>query len=379
MRGRRSRRRWLWRRAQSPVRGPEALVFLVLAVALTLADALAAQEPRVGTTLDKTLLGVGDRLELAVRVEHASGETVLWPDSLSLAPFELLGVELLPPEDVEGGVVSGARFTLTVFELGDLELPGFELGVEDSDGSSVPLFTDPYGVTVESVGLDEGGDIRAIRGPLGMPISVIHLLPWLLLLLAAACVAYWLWRRRRRDEGEDVPRRSAILPRLPHEEAYEALDRLEASNLLERGEIKEYHIVVSEIIRTYVEGRFDVYALEMTTGEVIEGLGDRGLEGGTLGAFHDFLGACDLVKFAKLRPTPAGCRQVLARARELVDRTRPVFEDFATEPSESEGGAGEGGREESGFGDGDGPPPAGPAKPGGSGEAALEPAGAEGG
>ena len=189
--------------------------------------------------------------------------------------------------------------------------------------------TDAYGVSVQSVGLDEGGDIRAIRGPLGIPIGVIYVLPWLLLLLAIGLAAFWLWRRWR-GGADDGPRRSVIIPRLPHEEAYEALDRLEASSLLEQMEIKQYHISVSEIIRSYVEGRFDIFALELTTCEVMEGLHESGLDDDELAAFDTFLSRCDLVKFAKLRPTPHACRQVLATARELVDRTRPRVADFAS-------------------------------------------------
>ena len=87
---------------------------------------------------------------------------------------------------------------------------------------------------------------------------------------------------------------------------------------------------MSEIIRTYVEGRFDVFALEMTTGEVMDGLGETGLADDTLIAFAEFLNRCDLVKFAKLRPAPDGCRGILVAARDLVDRTRPRVEDFTT-------------------------------------------------
>lgn len=366
MRGRGLCRRW-------PGGGLGALAGLPLGAVLMLAGTLSAQEPRVRTALDRTRVRVGDRLELTVAVEHQAGETVLWPDSLSLAPFEILGAEVLPPEGVEEGVVATARFTLTVFELGDLELPGFELGIERPDGSSVPLFTDPYGVTVESVGLDEGGDIRAIRGPLGMPIGVIYVLGWLLPLLAVALVAYWLWRRRRGGEAEEEPRLSVRLPRLPHEEAYEALARLEASNLLGRGEIKEYHIVVSEIIRTYVEDRFEVGALEMTTREVIEALGARGLEREALEELRDFLEGSDLVKFAKLRPPPERCRRRLAQARRLVDLTRPRVEDFAAAQGEGAGGpggaAGEGAGTEGSLSRA--------AEPGGSGDRILEPVGAE--
>ena len=306
--------------------GPALAVLIAAAVCSAAAPGSAtAQQARVQTILDTTLVTVGDRLELTVRVEHAPGQTVAWPDSLSLEPFEILGAELVPPTEVDGRVVSAARFTLTTFELGDLEIPSFDVSVAGPDGSATVVSTDAFGVTVRSVGLDEGGDIRDIRGPLGIPIGLFDVLPWLLLLLALGLVVFWLWRRWRRG-AEVAPRRSVAIPRLPHEEAYDALARLEASTLLERGEIKQYHIEVSEIIRTYVEGRFDIFALEMTTGEVVEGLRETGVDSETFTAFDDFLSRCDLVKFAKVRPTPDACRQMVATARELVDRTRPVVE-----------------------------------------------------
>ncbi len=303
--------------------GRRLLLWTVVATVLAAAapDAVLAQAARVRTGLDTTLVSVGDRLQLTVSVEHDPGGSVVWPDSLSLDPFEILGAELLAPTEVEGRIVTGVLLTLTIFELGDLEVPSFEFSVVGADGSSTAVATDPYGVTVQSVGLDEGGDIRAIRGPLGIPISVIYVLTWLLLLVALGTFAFWLWRRRGRGD-DSQSRRSVIIPRLPHEEAYEALDRLEASDLLQRAEIKEYHISVSEIIRTYVEARFDVFALEMTTGEVMEGLRGIGLEDDVQAALYEFLSRCDMVKFAKHRPSPDECRGALTAARELVDRTR---------------------------------------------------------
>jgi hypothetical protein len=176
-------------------------------------------------------------------------------------------------------------------------------------------------ITVQSVGLDEGGDIRAIRGPLGIPLGVIYVLPWILLLALLVGLGYWVWVKRR--PVEPGPRRLVVIPRFPHEDAYEALDRLKASDLVGRGEIKEYHILASEIIRTYIEGRFGVGALEMTTGEVVGGLRGAGVPEDAVQTFGRFANRCDLVKFAKLWPAPDACWDSLEAARAFVDQTRP--------------------------------------------------------
>ena len=301
---------------------------------------LRAQTPRIFTELDTALVSVGDRMALTVRVEHDPAVSVVWPDSLDLGSVEVIDAELAPPASEGGRSTTSARFTLAAFELGDLEIPSFDIQVQMPDGSSSTLSTDRYLITVQSVGLDEGGDIRAIRGPLGLPLSVIYVLPWILLLALLGVLGYWLWVKRRRSEAS--PRRSVVIPRFPHREAYEALDRLEASDLLERGEIKEYHILASEIIRTYVEGRFGVYALEMTTGEVVERLRSSDLTEDAVEAFGAFAGRCDLVKFAKLRPTPVASREILGAARAFVDQTKP-HEDHLNGGPGSRGGAPAGG------------------------------------
>ncbi len=314
-------------------------IVIVLLMALAPAP-LRAQSPRVRTELDTALVSVGGRMEFTVRVEHDPAAIVVWPDSLDLGAVEVLEAEFFPPDNEGERSITGARFTLAAFELGDLEIPSFDIRVEASDGSSTTVSTNLYLITVESVGLDEGGDIRAIRGPLGIPLSVIYILPWILLLALVGGLGYWLWVKRR--PVETSPRRSVVIPRFPHEEAYEALDRLEASGLVERGEIKEYHILASEIIRTYVEHRYGVYALEMTTGEVVEGLRGRGVPQDAVQAFERFAGRCDLVKFAKLRPAPEACRDSLEAARAFVDQTQPRADHFDGGPG-SRGGADVGG------------------------------------
>jgi hypothetical protein len=105
--------------------------------------------------------------------------------------------------------------------------------------------------------------------------------------------------------------------------ALQALAALEASPLLERGQVKEYHIAASDILRTYVEERFRVEALEMTTREVLEGLSEVGADAAFRVGLRTFLEACDLVKFAKARPGEARSREALALARRIILESVP--------------------------------------------------------
>ena len=283
-----------------------------------------AQEPRIAMEVDAESIHVGDPVAVRFAVDHPGEWTVEWPDSFAVAPFEVLSAEISPPvalaDGVDGDLRSTATLVVTSFELGELELPAIAVPVTAPGGAERTLVTDPFRIGVETVGLDESGDLRDIRGPLSIPRSwwgaLFLVLPAVAL---AGAVAYYL--RRRRAAPASAPPVPRAPPRPFHELALEALRALEKSSLLERGRVKEYHVRISEIVRRYVEGQLEVPALELTTREVAEGMRRAALGDRIAGAFRAFLERCDLVKFAKLRPGPDESRALMARARELVRMT----------------------------------------------------------
>jgi HAMP domain-containing protein len=132
-------------------------------------------------------------------------------------------------------------------------------------------------------------DIRDIRGPKAVPGS------WVLpAVLAGAAVvalcAYAVWRRRHRG----IRRRSLTL-------SEQALERLENTRPLMRpATAREFGIAASEVIRNYIEKRFDVIATQRTTEEFLQTLLQSSNE--TLARhrslLEEFLHQCDFVKFA---------------------------------------------------------------------------------
>jgi BatD DUF11 like domain len=321
------------------MRAASMLIGALLAAALPV-----AAQSSISAQLDTTTATVGDQITMTVTVDHPADARVVWPDSLDLAPFEVLAKRTLPDQARGAETRSSAELTLAAFELGDLQLPSFDVSVIGADSTQEELHTDPFGVHVESVGKDDSGDIRDIRGPLGMPMSTLRMLMWLALPLLAAVLLYAVARRLRPRRHRGDPPALGALPRPAHEIALDALAALEASGKLERGQVKEYHIDVSDILRTYVEARFRVDALEMTTIEVLDGLRRAGAPERFSDGLRAFLEQCDLVKFAKVRPAPEQCRQVLELGRRLVLDSRPVGEvtpetvEAAVDPT-SEGAA----------------------------------------
>ena len=133
-------------------------------------------------------------------------------------------------------------------------------------------------------------DIRDIRGPKHIPS------PWLWPLwlaggaaLAGLLYAAWRWNRRRALGA-------ALLP-------YEiALARLEEARALMQPEnAREFSIAVSEIVRHYIEERFQVWAARRTTEEFLHDLLEPSdaLLTSHRALLGDFLRHCDLAKFAR--------------------------------------------------------------------------------
>ena len=282
-----------------------------------------AQEARIAMTVDTTLIHVGDPVTVQFSVDHPEGWVVEWPDSFEVAPFEVLHAGVGTPVAASDGAGfhSTATLVITSFELGVLELPGIAVPVTAPDGTTLTLVTDPFRIGVESVGLDESGDLRDIKGPLSLARSWWVVLLWVLLAVVLAGGAGYYLYRRRRVEPESRPAVPHAPPRPFHDIALEALRALEKSSLLGRGQVKEYHVRISEIIRRYIEGQLEVPALELTTREVADGMRRAALGAPITEAFRGFLDRCDLVKFAKLRPGTEDSRELMERARELVRMT----------------------------------------------------------
>ena len=161
------------------------------------------------------------------------------------------------------------------------------------------------------------GDIHDIHGVISIPY------PWLWAMfvvgsiaLAAALYAAWKFFRRQ----------AKARAKLPFEIA---LERLEAArSLLAPETMREYAFTVSEVIRVYIEQRFGEKAAHRTTEEFLSGLLEQT---GTPLARHrdrleDFLGHCDLLKFARWELSVPEMESMHKSACDFVLETRPAPE-----------------------------------------------------
>ena len=171
-------------------------------------------------------------------------------------------------------------------------------------------------------------DIRDIRGPKPIPSSWLWPL-WLAggAALAALLYAGWLWNRRR----------ALAAALLPYEIALARLE--EARALMQPKNAREFSIAVSEIVRHYIEVRFQVCAARRTTEEFLYDLLESpdALLASHRALLAEFLRHCDLAKFARWILSSEEMDTMLESACRFVRETGQAIESIQNSPAQTVG------------------------------------------
>ena len=149
---------------------------------------------------------------------------------------------------------------------------------------------------------------------------------WIIALAGIGILAFLIgsvvaWRMRRPA--------IAYAPPLPpaHVSALEAIERLRKKDYIGQGKLDPFYIELSDIVRLYLERRFDVHAPEQTTEEFIRAAAESHLLSRQhQDVTHQFLEQCDLVKFAQARPGVTEMESALAAGETLVVETAATEE-----------------------------------------------------
>ena len=314
-------------------------LFLVVAAVVGLAPGAVAQ-PRVQSrprlTVFADSVSAGERVRVAVAVDHRPGQTVVFPDVpagpaeagalLAFGDAEALSVRRLPPTVRGGGVrTDSAVYDVAVFAVDTARVGPVTVRVAAGRDTLV-LRTGVAHVPVRSelTAAERAGE--AAPAPVGPPDPFPGLLPvWLALgavLAALAGFGAWAWRRWKERPRPPAPRAG------PYPEAVAALDALAADaspdsaapDSASPDAAAARALGAREALRVYLARRLGVPALETTTAELDAALAaDARVPPDARAAARHVLDGADLVAFAGLAPTHAAAADLLAQARAAVD------------------------------------------------------------
>ena len=287
--------------------------------------------------LNSKEITVADEIELSLEASAPENVKIEFPSpSTSLGDFNLKEILHLKDEMSGAGdnlkVTHRVTYILQPYLPGAYTIPAMTITYGESDTSTVvsELETEKIEIQVKSL-LPPGTDqvkIKDIKPPLLLPPNRLYpvlLIGLILLLTLLAICGFYFWHKRNRKNAEPDVKLS------PEETALRELDRLLAENLLTKGEIKLFHLRISDILRRYIENRFSLKAPERTTEEFLVELSRADSATDALLRGHktlltDFLTQCDLVKFAKHKPSLTECKKTVLICREFIEKTTGKIE-----------------------------------------------------
>lgn len=292
--------------------------------------AARAEDFAVSTRLSPDPSSIGDLLTYEVTVGYPAGHAINVPRGVDLAPLETVSVEELEPEPTGEGLRKVIRFELQHFDVGEAQVPAFDLTRVGPGGEVQTLRVPAHAFTVAALLANEADPQLqpddppvSLEYPNELAEAIIYASLGGIVVAALATWGILAWLRRRRDQQAVAPP-----PVPPHVLAYHELEQLEHARepMLERGEFQDYYLRLTDIAKAYLEGRFGIDANDRTTDEIRRELLSRGHRIAPLSADEvlRFLQDCDLVKFARFAPPVDEARDALLTVRGMVDRTRPI-------------------------------------------------------
>ena len=323
------------------------LGILLLACLSVLTELKVHAQVTVEVKMDTNMLLIGDQTNFRIKANYPDTYSVNFP---VFADTIVKGLEVLNISDIDTNIVDGnielwQELLVTSFDSGWYEVPplDFVIGIAGNDRTDT-LQSNPvyFGVITMPIDTTQANAITDIKKPLDAPLTLREVLPIvgitfgaLVIILAIVLLVMRLTRKEPIFVKKEKPKEPA------HVIAYRELEQLKDQKLWQQGKVKEYYSELTEIIRRYIENRYAIQALEMTTDEIIDAFRISGdLDKELKNGLFDLLVQADFVKFAKASTLADENENNFKFVYHFVNETKPVValrdEDGEEESEEKE-------------------------------------------
>lgn len=275
--------------------------------------------------LDRDSILIGDQVKWSVELNLKQGEAFEFekpsePVAEGVETISAFRVDTLRNKrghlDVEGSMV------LTSFDSGSFFLPPLAVNVTREDGTRETLLYQGPTLEVKTIPVDTATfEMYDIKGQIKYPLTFGEMWPWLLGAILLGVGIFFLVRFiKYRRENRDIFGRPVVVDP-PHIVALRSLEKIRGKKLWQNNKQKEFYSEVTDAIRQYLDGQYNVAAMEMTTSEIFEGLKESDIEPALLEKLRDLFDTADYVKFAKHNASEAENEEVIPLAVRFVNTT----------------------------------------------------------
>jgi hypothetical protein len=294
----------------------------------------SAQPPVIKTAMDSTHILIGHQTQIHVEVAANNNQPLQIP---VITDTLMNGVEVLAISKIDTTNLGNDRvqlkyhYLITSFDSALYLLPPFKAiaGTDTAYSESLALNVSTYPVDTVSK------QFYDIKGSIQPKFVWADYLPWIIGIIwglgLIALIAFIIYRRiNNKPIIPFIKKEEPYLP--PHARALKELDAVKIQKLWQMGKVKEYHSDVTDILRKYIDERFDIPALEMTSGEILDKIKGYSDVDASCDHLKQILILADFVKFAKYNPLPDENELSLMNAYLFVNNTKK--EELPAEESE---------------------------------------------
>ena len=290
---------------------------------------IKAQE--VTVSLEPSQIFIGEQATLTFTVNAGRDATIVFPvfqdemhDKIEVLHF---GTQDTLASGHENIITITNRLRITSWEEGFHAIAPFTFTII-SQSDTLLVESDPVLLEVAEFSIDEHTNLKDIKSILSAPITLAELKWYIIGIILLALLVFLLIKYLRKRKPKPQPQTIWQKPEVPaHIAAIGSLENLKAKKLWQQGKVKEYHIELTDILRHYIEKRFTVGAMEMTTSEIMTALQNKKDLEESREDLQMMLQLADLVKFAKYAPSPIENENSMDKAFEFVRKTKTEVQE----------------------------------------------------
>lgn len=282
---------------------------------------------QVSATLraDSSQIQIGDHLNIRLTISQPNNYTVSFP----VITDTLGNMELISASKIDTSVESDKKiltqlYTVSAYDSGEYRAGAVKVFFKNSNGESDSVLSNEIPITVNTLDVDTTKPFKAIKAPLDVPYSwkeFIWYIVTFIVLMTVVIAGAILWNKRRKQKPLVVERPKPKDP--AHIWARKELKKLEDEKLWQNNETKSYYSRLTDILRQYLEYRYNWLALESTTEEIQSEISNYNLKEKAKENLLSTLRTADLVKFAKMIPLPDENIRAMENAYKFIDFTEP--------------------------------------------------------
>ena len=299
---------------------------------------ISIKSQNVTANIESDSILIGKELFYTIDIDIEKAENIIFPDSTSFIPFELISETKVDTTEIENGLRFSKKYGIISFDEGDYVIPKIKIQIGDK------LFsTDSKKITVNLVQVDTTKQGLYEIKPSYDKFSLFEIIKltlsnnYLVIIFTISFILLFIYFKSKILRFFNPLLN--IKPSLrPIELVVKRLNDLEKVNMDSKEGVKLFYSDLTFYLRSFFEKEVYDRALESTTRELIQGLNNVSeiksfpISKKSVKRIEEIFKRADLVKFAKFLPE----KNIIQNDLKIINHEIDIFSELLPEPSEEE-------------------------------------------